>query len=111
MHYVMIPCKWKQFIYHVGRARDQYSMAEAGLVAGRKGRKEGTQTIFFTPLRPFDSDADEAESITEFKEPRKAHCQIHWRLEQDAVYWIHLSSAQDTGLEFWQTHSSLKNAS
>ena len=106
MTYVMIPCKWKQFIYHVGRARNQYSMAEAGLVAKRKERKEGRQTIFFTPLDPFDSDADEAESITDFKEPRKVHCQIHWRLEQDAVYWIHLSSAQDADLEFWQTRSN-----
>ena len=48
----------------------------------------------------FNSDASEAESITDFKN------QIHWRLEQDAVYWIHLSSAQDAGLEFWQTRSN-----
>ena len=45
----MIPSKWKRFIYHVGRARDQYSMAKIGLVAGGK-RKEGSETIFFTPL-------------------------------------------------------------
>ena len=48
MNYVMIPYKWKRFIYHVGRARDQYSIAEIGLVAGGKERKEGRQTIFFT---------------------------------------------------------------
>ena len=48
MNYVMIPYKWKRFIYHVGRARDQYSIAEIGLVAGGKERKEGIQTIFFT---------------------------------------------------------------
>ena len=33
----------------------------------------------------------------------KVHYQIRWRPEQDAVYWIHLSTAQDAGLEFWQT--------
>ena len=71
----------------------------------RKERKEGRQTIFFTPLDPFNSDADEAEPITDIKK-RKVHYQIHWRPEQDAVYWIHLSTAQDVGLEFWQTGSN-----
>ena len=103
MNYVMIPYKWKRYICHVGRARDQYSTAEAGLVVGGKERKEGRQTIFFTPLDPFNSGADEAELITDIKKPRKVHYQIHWRPEQDAVYWIHLSTAQDAGLEFWQT--------
>ena len=104
MNYVMIPYRWKQVIYHVGRARDQYFAAEAGLVTGGKERKEGRQTIFFTPLGPFNSDANEAESITDIKKPRKVHYQIHWP-ELDAVYWIHLSTAQDAGLEFWQTGS------
>ena len=30
---------------------------------------------------------------------------IKFKPEQDAVYWIHLSTAQDAGLEFWQTGS------
>ena len=46
MNYVMIPYRWKQFIYHVGRTRDQLSIVEIGLVAGRKERKEGRQTGF-----------------------------------------------------------------
>ena len=37
MKYVMIPYKWKRLIFHVTRARDQYSIAEIGLVAGEKG--------------------------------------------------------------------------
>ena len=84
MNYVMIPYRWKQFIYHVGRARDHYSVAEAGLVAGGKERKEGRQMIFFTPLDPFNSDANEAEPITDVKKPRKVHYQIRWTSEQDA---------------------------
>ena len=90
----------------MGRARDQYSIAEIGLVAGGKERKEGRQTIFFSPLGPFNSDANEADSITDLKKPRKVKYQSHWRLEQDAVYWIHLSTAQDAGLEFSQTSSN-----
>ena len=106
MNYVMIPYKWKRLSYHVRRARDQYSIAEIGLVAGGKERKEGRQTIFFTPLDPFNSDADEAEAVADTAKPRKVKYQIHWRPEQDAVYWIHLSTAQDAGLEFWQTGSN-----
>ena len=106
MNYVMILHRWKRFIYDVGRARDQYSIAEAGLVAGGKEREEGRQTIFFIPLDPFNIDADEAELITDIKKPRKVHYQIHWRPDLDAVYWIHLSTAQDAGLEFWQTGSN-----
>ena len=97
---LMIPCRWKRFIYHVGRARDQYSIAEIGLVAGGKEREEGRHAIFFT-LDPFSSDANEADSITYIKKPRKVQCQIHWRPEQDAVYWMHLSTAQDDGLEYF----------
>ena len=76
MNYVMIPLRWKQIIYHVGRARDQYSIAEAGLVAGGKERKEGRHTIFFTLLDTFNSDTDEAEVITDIKKPMKVHYQI-----------------------------------
>ena len=90
----------------MGRARDQYSITEIGLVAGGKERKELRQTIFFTPLDPFNSDADEAESITDTTKPRKVKYQIDWRPEQDAVYWIHLSTAQNAGPEFWQTGSN-----
>ena len=95
-HYEMILYTWKQFIYHVGRARDQYSAAEAGLVAGGKEREGGRQTFFFTPLDLFNSDAVEAELSTDIKKPRKVQYQIHWRAEQ--VYWIHLSTAQDAGV-------------
>ena len=68
------------------RARDQYSIAETGLVAGGQERKEGRQTIFFTPFDPFNSDTDEADLITDIMKPRKIHYQMPWRPEQDAVY-------------------------
>ena len=72
MNYVMVPSKWKRFTYNVGRARDQYSIAEIWSVAGGKEREEGRQTIFFSPLDPFNSDADEAESNTDITKPRKS---------------------------------------
>ena len=51
------------------------------------------------------SDADEAESFTDLSKPRKVHDQVHWRPEQDVVYWVNLSRAQDYGLSVWQTQS------
>ena len=105
MKYVQIPNKWKQFIYHMGRARDLFSIAESGLVAGGKESKERRQTIFFTSLDPYQSDASEAETFTDLSKPRKVHYQTHWRPEQDAVYWVNLSRARDSGPKFWQTQS------
>ena len=94
LNFEMILYTWKEFIYHVGRARDQYFIAAAGLVAGGKERKEGRQPIFFTPLDPVNSDAIEAKVVTDFNKARKVHYQNHWRPEQDAVYWVHLRSAK-----------------
>ena len=106
MNYEVILYTWKEFIYHVGRARDQYSIAVAVLVAGGKERKDGRQTIFSTPIDLFNDDANEAKLITDFNKARKVHDQIHWRLEQGAVYWVHLRSAQNARLECWQTVSN-----
>ena len=97
--------KWKQFIYHMGRTRDRYSIEDAGLVAGGKESKEGRQAIFLTPLDPYHSDASEAAISMDLSKPRKVHYQTHWKPEQDAVYWVNLSMAQDCGLKFWQTQS------
>ena len=68
----------------VDRARDQYSVAEAGLVARRKERKEGVHTLVqkedkhFSSqfLICFNSDASEAEVVTDIKKPRRMNYQI-----------------------------------
>ena len=33
------------------------------------------------------------------------HCHSNWKRNQDAVYWVKLSRAQDQGLPSWQTKS------
>ena len=40
-------------------------------MAGGKESKEGSQTIFFTPLDPHHSDASEAETSTDLSKPSK----------------------------------------
>ena len=82
-----------QFIYHVGRGRNPYSGAEAGFWQEEKSvKKEGKQS---SSLLLILSTAMQT-----------VHHQIRWRPEQDSVLWIHLSTAQDAGLEFWQTGSN-----
>ena len=69
----------------VDRARDQYSVAEAGLVARGKERKEGVHTLVQKEGKHFSSqllicfnnDASEAEAVTDIKKPRKVNDQIH----------------------------------
>ena len=76
MNYLLVPHRWKRFIYHMGCARDQYSIAEAGLIAGgKKAKKDDKQfSLHFLIHR---SGADEAESFTDLSKPRKVHYQVH----------------------------------
>ena len=77
-------------------------------IGGRKKRtkkKEGKQSSSLLLILSTSMQTKQ-KLITDIKKPRKVHYQIHWRPEQDAVYRIHLSPAQDSGLEFWQTGSN-----
>ena len=40
------------------------------------------------------------------KHPVKVNHHSNWKHNQDAVYWVKLSRAQDQGFRFWQTKSS-----
>ena len=81
------------------------STTKSGLA---KESKEGRHNVFFTPLDPFGSDAHEQEEPSEdCSRPRKVHCHSHWRNDQNAVYWVELSRAQDLGLQFGQTKSNV----
>ena len=49
--------------------------------------------------------SQEEESYDVMK-PRKFLYKTEWKVNQDAVFWINLKSAQDEGLAFWQTRSN-----
>ena len=55
--------------------RDQNSIADIGLVAGGKERKEGKKIIFFILFDLFNIDADGAKSIADITKTRKAQYQ------------------------------------
>ena len=85
----------------MGRTRNPYSGTKAGLVAGGKERKEGVHTpvqkedTFSSQLFIwFNDSASKAEVIIDIWKLRKVNYQIHWRPEQNAQYWIHLSATQ-----------------
>ena len=102
MNHVLIPYNWKEFIYHRGSVYNQVSITKSG-----KERKEGRQTVFFTPLDPFGSDAHEQEEPSEdYSRPRKVHHHSRWGNDQNTVYCVELSRAQDLRLQFGQTKSN-----
>ena len=64
------------------------------------------QSVFFTPLNPIGNDPEEEEERhSAYTVPQKVHYETYWNGNQDAVYWIKLSRAQDEGLRFLQTKS------
>ena len=70
--------------------------------SGGKESDKARHAVFFTPLNPFGENPDEKEPHDDYAVPQKVHCHGHWKRNQDAVYWIKLSKAQELGLQFWQ---------
>ena len=95
MGHVDIPYKWQEFLFHRGCSHDVTSILKSGLMAGGRECKQGTRTIFFTPLNPFADNPDEEEPCDDLSKPRKVHYHSKWKPRQDAVYWINLARAQD----------------
>ena len=44
MNYVMVPYTWKRFVYHVGRSRDQCSIAQASAIEPSMTRRDRQST-------------------------------------------------------------------
>ena len=70
-----------------------------------KEKDRARQAVFLTPTNQFGDNPEEKEPRDVFTDPQKAACATKWKYDQNAVYWIRLSKAQDQGLEFWQTMS------
>ena len=70
----------------------------------RKGETK-SPSVFLTPTNPIGDDPEEEEPHDDFTVPHKAAYATKWKYDQNAVYWIRLSKAQNQGLEFWQTKS------
>ena len=69
------------------------------LIAGGRGGRETTHTVFFTPLYPCRTE-EEAEYCRDLTKPRKVLCKTEWKHSQKAACWIHLGSAQEKGTAF-----------
>ena len=105
MGYVFIPRNWKRYTLHRGRSWNNQSILGHGLIPGRKEKDKARQAVFPTPTNLFGYDPEEEELHDDNTVPQKVPCGTHWKHDQNAVYWVRLSRAQDQGLEFWQTKS------
>ena len=95
---------WTTYIYHLGSSWDLSSLCSAGLITGGRNAKNGRQTYFFTAVDPMDPTM--ITPRVEEGQPRMLQYKLKWRAAYDTVYWFDLTSAQDKGLEFWQTKSN-----
>ena len=68
-----------------------------------KRNTETRQSVFCTALNPFGQETEEELRSLDYTVPQKQYNETHWKRNQDAVYWIKLSRAQDQGFRFWQT--------
>ena len=106
MGHTLIPYNWKEYFFTgVVLPASNLSLRTDSFQVDRKAR-EGRQTLFFTLVNPFGRDSDEEEPRDDCTIPQKVRCYSHWKRNQDAVYWVKLSRAQDQGSQFWQTKST-----
>ena len=103
---VEIPHYWREFVFHRGCSVNVNSIHATGLVAGGRESKEGRQTFLFKHLNPFGENRDEEEPDGDLSKPKEVHSHSNRRHNQDTVYCVKLSRAQDQGVQFWQTRSN-----
>ena len=72
------------------------------LIQGGKEKGKDRQAVFLTPTNHFGNDREE-EPHNDYTVPQKVLFVTRWKDDQNAVYCVRLSKAQDQGLEFWQT--------
>ena len=81
------------------------SILGSGFIPGGKENDKARQAVFCTALNSFGKDREEEARSFDYTVPQKQHYETQWKRNQDAVFWIRLSRAQDQGLRFWQTQS------
>ena len=72
---------------------------------GEKEKDNARQAVFLTPTNTNGNDLEGEKPHDDYTVPQKVPCVTCWKHNQNAVYCVRLSKAQDQGLEFWQTKS------
>ena len=73
--------------------------------SGGKEEDKARHAVFLTPTNLSGDVLEEEKPDDDFTVPQKAPHVTKWKYDQNAVFWVRLSKAQDQGLEFWQTKS------
>ena len=118
---VVIPEGFAPHIFHVGSSHDLHSIITSGLIAGGKDGKQGRQTVFCRAVKPKEEESSRSSAIPgvpitieeqsdeencDMSRPSVAPYRNHWKVHQNAVYWVHLATVQKLGLVFYQTGSN-----
>ena len=93
MGYAFIPRTWKRF--HRGLSWNFQSILGNGLIPGGKEKDKACQAFFLTPTNLFGNDPEEEEPHDEYTVPQKVPFVTRWKHDQNAVFWVRLSKAQD----------------
>ena len=88
----------------LGSSWDLNYFCSAGLITGGRNAKTGRQKYFLTAVDPLDTRMTTPR--VEEGHPRMLQYKLKLRAAYDTVCWFDLRSAQNKGLEFWQTKSN-----
>ena len=99
MEYTLIPRNWKEYIIHTGISWNSQSFFGSGIIPGGKENHIDKQSSSH-----FWIHSETTQMKKHFM--MKVHTTLIEKRNQDAVFWIKMSRAQDQGLQFWQTKSS-----
>ena len=105
MKYTLSIYKWQEYIYHRGSSWIFQSILGSGIILGRKKNDKARQPVFLTPLNPWGNVPEEEKPHFDCTVLQKVPHETRWKRNQDAVYWVRLSTAQDQRLQLWQTKS------
>ena len=103
--HILIPCNWKACIFHRAVLSASNPSQRTDSFQVEREAREDYRPSSSHHLILLEKDSDEEELHDDYTIPQKVHYHSHWKRNQDAVYWVKLSRAQDQGLQFWQTKS------
>ena len=77
MNYTLIPCNWKEHIYHRRISWNVQSIWGSGLIPGGSENDRARQSVFCTALNPFGQDTEEEPRSFDYSGPQKNNTMRH----------------------------------
>ena len=106
MGHVAIPYNWKEFVFHLGCSLNIKSIFETGPIARGRASNEGRQTISSHLSTVVVKSQMKKNAVTIYQRQGKCITTAIGSMTKMLFFLVHLSPAQDQGLQFWQTKSN-----